>query len=741
MKTTVLKTLVLSLLLSPPAFADSGWEKDILVSASESFQPLIRLKGETPVVAYEKKETDGTWLHVISMKGGLFEKFLLSQDESFHEYDLAFVSNTIYIVYASSKSLQLIIKNTVAGTESRSSLDLPNIHGPSLLVNPTTGKFHLSYIQIQDSIHGLHLYNASFLSNALDFSKAKLLIRENHTNLRGSFFPKIAFDGKSMHLVFTKRMAEGNRRTDSIYLMSSMNDGSNWNSPRQLSKQDSDSLFPSIDIPASNQISISFVQTGPENRSDLVVLKSMDATKTFTSSVFSNFKFPVYFPAVFTRQGQQRLIAYDYSHNNHPVLFEKTFDVEKGIWTNTKNISATNSSAFHFRNMTLDDHTYITWQNNKGEIRFIENDTTALPPKVYSTTIDTNYEYPGNSPDLQWNTEFDVSGIHGYAYMLDNFPDSMPDIENLAGDITGRSFNTLNDGTWYFHIRTIDNAGNWSEPSHFKFVINTQPLDAPIISSKSHREYVPSQNSTVEMTWSRGTEKRKIKGYSYLFTTREDIEPEEKIMTKATNMEFYNIKPGIWRFTVKACDMEDRWSPYAQFMVNIEEIIIASTSANYQKMPTTDFSEQESAITYTVKKGDILSRVINRVLGLSQHHDYKDYLKEIVKYNDIQNPDNILPDNKILIPVLIADKETDLETIAESIFGTPKAKNRIVIQDSKSTNEIKIGDRILIRDKYFLKTGSLRMSEEKKLKDSGLGLRTESTNIMIPTPDSSPNAE
>ena len=111
-----------------------------------------------------------------------------------------------------------------------------------------------------------------------------------------------------------------------------------------------------------------------------------------------------------------------------------------------------------------------------------------------------------------------------------------------------------------------------------------------------------------------------------------------------------------------------------------------------------------------------------------------------MKYNDIQNPDNIQPESKVLIPVLISDQETDLESVAEAIFGTPKAKYKIVIQNSDSTNQVKIGDRLLIRDKYFLKTGSLRKKEEEGIKESGLKIRTESENMVIPTSPSTNTA-
>ncbi len=729
-------TTILFLLLWGTSLAGIGWEKNVIISPSASFQPTVQLNGESPVVAYEKKESDGIYLHIYSPHDGFDDKFLLGKTENFYEYNLLVISNRIILLYAAASNLNLVIKDTASrqasGIKSTTSLHLDNTHSPAIYFNSATSTSLIFFDRIQNGHHGLYLLTTPNLTSAEQLSKATLLVNEADTNLKGSFFPYCAFDGKNIFLVFSKRTGTGIRQTDAVYLMISKDNGVTWTPAREISLPGNDSSFPWVSTPSPGNVIISYLKAGPDNRTDPVILTSSDAGAIFNSSVFSNFNQMLFFPRTFTVNGSLRLFAYDYSRDNHAVIFEKTFIPETASWSDPRTISPTNANALNYKQAYNNQKVYVTWQDENGAIFFIENDITAPAPEVFSSVINTNYDYAGSTPELQWKTAPDPSGIRGYAYMLDMMPLSTPDIENVSADISGKTFNSIGDGVWYFHIRSIDQANNWSDTTHFRFIVNTIPLSPPIIQSPTHGEFLPSQNRNVEFQWIMGSDRHKIIGYSYLLSTREDLEPEEKINITETNIFFKDIKPGLWKFSIKACDQEKRWSTFAIYTINIEEPIVDVSEADYRKISMGEFNEQESAITYTIGKGDILSRIIQKVLGLKPQQDFKEYLKEVVKYNDIQNADNLQLDNKVHIPVLIADQETDLGTIAETIFGNPKAKSKIFLHNSTSTNEVKIGDKILIRDKYFLKTGHLRKTEEDKVKKNGLKLNTESTNILLP---------
>ncbi len=107
--------------------------------------------------------------------------------------------------------------------------------------------------------------------------------------------------------------------------------------------------------------------------------------------------------------------------------------------------------------------------------------TTSHTAPKNDTTIDMVWTVAGSIPGATDAT----SGVDGYSYEFSNgatdVPDNTKDLEETATGITSTS---LTDGTWYFHLRTVDNAGNWTSTVHSgPFVVDTT---APTGSITSH---------------------------------------------------------------------------------------------------------------------------------------------------------------------------------------------------------------------------------------------------------------
>src|SRR5262249_19587154 len=58
-----------------------------------------------------------------------------------------------------------------------------------------------------------------------------------------------------------------------------------------------------------------------------------------------------------------------------------------------------------------------------------------------------------------------LSGIDGFSYVWDQTSGTVPDtVKDAGGTTTTATSPALVDGSWYFHLRTVDGAGNWSDP-------------------------------------------------------------------------------------------------------------------------------------------------------------------------------------------------------------------------------------------------------------------------------------
>jgi hypothetical protein len=91
--------------------------------------------------------------------------------------------------------------------------------------------------------------------------------------------------------------------------------------------------------------------------------------------------------------------------------------------------------------------------------------------QIYSETnpIQSNW-YNNNTPTISWIKD---PGITGFSFILDNKPNTIPD-NTIDGNETIKTFESLPDGLWYFHIKA-DKNGVWGTTGNFLLRIDTTP--------------------------------------------------------------------------------------------------------------------------------------------------------------------------------------------------------------------------------------------------------------------------
>ena len=180
-----------------------------------------------------------------------------------------------------------------------------------------------------------------------------------------------------------------------------------------------------------------------------------------------------------------------------------------------------------------------------------------------------------NTVNVLWTTAgTDVlSGVDGYSYSFTNTstdnPDNIKDIEETATNITSTS---LQDGTWYFHIKTVDNAGNWSNTTtnYGPFVIETvaPTLIAVSITSDNLNTTTATTADTITIT----------------FTSNETINtPAVTILGQTATVT--NIATNTWKATYKITGTETEG--VITFAINFTDI---ATNNGLQVTTTSDSS-------------------------------------------------------------------------------------------------------------------------------------------------------
>lgn len=231
----------------------------------------------------------------------------------------------------------------------------------------------------------------------------------------------------------------------------------------------------------------------------------------------------------------------------------------------------------------------VFWQENlkngSGNILHLSPDNSVKKPilKAYSYKLGT--KSTAEKVSIKLSFQEDSSGIQGYSWIFTDNPNEVPPKEfmEFPEKNTLTSYATK-DGSWYFKVIALDNAGNWSDISSINYVKDTTPPSKPkiVYPNIDGNGYVAS--NTFKMEWLPGSDlDDDIAGYTYSLQyigsanpeeaalyqqdlakteysqTQEDFgikisPPPSRIMTKATNYSWRNRDDGLYAFSVSAID-------------------------------------------------------------------------------------------------------------------------------------------------------------------------------------------
>ncbi len=162
---------------------------------------------------------------------------------------------------------------------------------------------------------------------------------------------------------------------------------------------------------------------------------------------------------------------------------------------------------------------------------------------------------------MTWTGNDNLSGIRGYAVAWSDNPTTDPgDNPNVSSPPYPAR---LWDDTWYFHIKSVDNAGNKSQTLHYGpiNIDSTFPTIANISSCDGHQPGVCSSDSTICFSWTANDNLCGIKGYSYVWDGSPTTEPDCSMENSSTSVTTGPLADGNWYFHLKAIDNAENCSP------------------------------------------------------------------------------------------------------------------------------------------------------------------------------------
>ena len=207
-----------------------------------------------------------------------------------------------------------------------------------------------------------------------------------------------------------------------------------------------------------------------------------------------------------------------------------------------------------------------------------------------------------------------VTGATGYKYLFDQDSLSAPNYY-YGTEINNStiSFEDVNDGIWYLHVRSIDSDGLiGAEISHFQINIDTYVSPIAITSETHPDESTVYPHTTLSATWLAEDGLSGISEVQSAFDNLPSTDPSEVVDNDT--LTFYNLIDGTHYLHMQAVDNAGNESDIVHYSVNINtppSVVINGPMAGSS-------FDQDVNISYTIS--DVLMDTVDLLLNYSIDH-------------------------------------------------------------------------------------------------------------------------
>ncbi|MCL2440729.1 MAG: SpoIIE family protein phosphatase [Treponema sp.] len=289
------------------------------------------------------------------------------------------------------------------------------------------------------------------------------------------------------------------------------------------------------------------------------------------------------------------------SNNNPAVVW---FDNRRGInqiflahrgdfdWENHA-LSGTSADASFARPIVSQGNTYVFWQanvRNTGRIYMLAPDSTVDSPRITAQNFIPGRAGRTERPRVTWNIPYDTSGIRGFSWSWSRDEKTEPPKDVMLFNIGNTSnlnleHNASEDGEWFFKVRALDYAGNWSEPATAVYYRKNTPPPALTIIPPELDERGFLLSNTFDVLWQPSADPY-VAGYSWNLqflgaNENANLNPvPTNIMGTRNSVNFTNQDNGNWAFSVSAIDSAGNIGPPSSITFRTNKFI-PYTSVSY----------------------------------------------------------------------------------------------------------------------------------------------------------------
>ncbi|UCH89560.1 MAG: hypothetical protein JSV49_02630 [Thermoplasmata archaeon] len=189
------------------------------------------------------------------------------------------------------------------------------------------------------------------------------------------------------------------------------------------------------------------------------------------------------------------------SEETFSIIAHETGTVES-LKCSHKITSDLNDGKYYWRVRAKDN--YGSWGPwSVSNLLFVDTGKPTLPTIESFSHPLTYIWYNNNQVYLHWNEPSDPSGIAGYSFSLDSVENAEPETSIMmtadefgfkynASDFKGLvGYDNVPDGIWYFHLKSVDSLGTWSDTATRIVKVDTA---APDIIDLTPKNAIPGKD-------------------------------------------------------------------------------------------------------------------------------------------------------------------------------------------------------------------------------------------------------
>ena len=389
------------------------------------------------------------------------------------------------------------------------------------------------------------------------FEDALELIKNVNSIGKGAFFPAVITSEGNIDILYQSRQSD--ILTDELFLTNSQNSGKNFSSAKRITENKHNDFAPAINRINGN---LEWVWQSDEPGFWQIYIGGEKLPVTRITSSNAN----CYSPVISFSQKNGHLVVWQDHRKIPPQIYGKFTDKVNNEFLFSENPVTDYKTSVQPPNLvTIKDQIYLIYTtNNLLYLKKVDSETS--PISISSNTHPENTPVKSNNVKMNITVNNEPSEVKSYAYLIDNRPDSVPDLYNLDGGVSKFEKSGLSGGEYFLHIRYQDKADNISPVFHYRFLIDLENPSTPEIQSSTHPENSNTTATDVQLTF-RSVDDLGVKGYMYTFSTNRGAVPD--LYTEKNEVVFNETLPGKYYFLVQAIDQAGNSSPIAAYPVNV----------------------------------------------------------------------------------------------------------------------------------------------------------------------------